>query len=45
MWPLGEDVDRHVPVEVLYLVSGGQEVGHASVDDSRCIYYLRNKSA
>ena len=31
--------------EVLYLVSGGQEVGLVSVDDLRCIYYLRNKNA
>lgn len=44
--PWGRMWIRHVPVEeVLYLVSGGQEVGRASVDDSRCVYYLRNESA
>ena len=44
--PWGRMWIRLVPVEeVLYLVSGGQEVGHVSVDDLRYIYYLRNKNA
>ena len=44
--PWGRMWLRLVPVEeVLYLVSGGQEVGLVSVDDLRCIYHLRNKNA